>query len=486
MTVDRLAWIRIFGSVAREANNLDDAARRSDRYYGRSEGQLAAFDDGPNTPTPTGHRLTAWEAYQAFGAEVLEEAVEYGAAILRHSPTSTADALKRRRESLRVSPANIGRAARVSEAQVKAAESRPGTVRLIDLNRIALVLGLDERRLAFDPAETGDNPLAVRLRKLAYRENESANRISPTAALLFAEAASIVRIQHRLQKWLEIDGESKKFAPYDDYGGPGLPAYKVGYQLAENARKRLDLGERPIPSMRELVEDRLGIPVVQAALPPAIAGATIATEADDGGEARGIVLNTTGDNENVWVRRVTAAHELGHLLFDHDAKLETLRVDPYSKNGTDPEDGDKDPVEQRANAFAAAFLAPLEAVREFAPSVSADAIAKTMHEFRISLTTACYHIRNAHFRNCEIPSIAHLHEEPSDEQKAAENFTTDYFPSAFRGTSEQRRGRFAYLVAKCRKEGLLSEDTAALYLQCDPADLDDNLDLVIELCGPSG
>lgn len=485
MTVDRLTLTRIFGSAAKDANDVESAARHSRKLYVRSESQLAVYEENRRRPKPTGHRLTAWEAYKAFGAEVLEEAVEYSAAILRHSPTSTADALKRRRESLGVSPMHVGRAATVSAAEVEAAESRPVRAPLTHLNRIALVLGLDERRLAFDPAETRPGPLAVRLRTLAHHENETGTRISPIAKLLFAEAASIVRIQYRLQKWLGIDGESKKFAPCDYYGGRGSPAYKVGYRLAEDARKRLDLGERPILSMRELVENRLGIPVVQAALPPAITGATIVAEADDGSEARGIVLNTKGENENVWVRRVTLAHELGHLLFDPDAKLETLRVDPYSENGTDPEDDDKDPVEQRANAFAAAFLAPLAAVREFAPSpVFAESVTNTMHKFGISFSTARYRINNAHSRKCAIPSFSRRREEPSGEQKAAENFTPGNFPSE--GTSEQRRGRFAYLVAECRKEGLLSEDTAALYLQCDPADLDDNLDLVIELCGPSG
>ena len=483
MTVDRLTRIRIFGPVAREADSLDDVARRSKRYYGRSESQLAVYEENRRRPKPTGHRLTAWEAYKAFGAGILEEAVEYSAAILRHSATSTADALKRRRESLGVSHADVGRAATVPATIVERAESRPTEFPVTDLLRIALVLGLDERRLAFDPAETGDGPLAVRLRTLAYRENEFGNRISPRAALLFAEAASIVRIQHRLQKWLGIDGESKRFEPSDYYGGPGHPAWRVGYGLAEEARKRLGLGESPVPSIRELVENRLGIPVVQAALPPAIAGATIATEADDGDEARGIVLNTKGDNENVWVRRATLAHELGHLLFDPDAELRTLQVDSYSENATNPEDGDRNCVEQRANAFAAAFLAPLDAVRRFAPApVSADAVARAMHEFGVSLTTARYHIRNAHYRNYEIPYVAHRYEEPSDEQKAAENFAVDFSP--FKETSEQRRGRFAYLVARCRKDGLLSEDTAALYLQCIPADLDAELDRVIELFEP--
>ena len=43
---------------------------------------------------PTGHVLTAWEAFNAYGVGVLEEAVEYGAAILKRTKDSTSSALR--------------------------------------------------------------------------------------------------------------------------------------------------------------------------------------------------------------------------------------------------------------------------------------------------------------------------------------------------------------------------------------------------------
>lgn len=481
MAIDHRRLVRVFGPKAESAAGADDAARRSDRLFVRGEGQLAVYERrGRRGPEPTGHRLSAWEAYKAFGLEVLDEAIEYSAAILRSSATATADTLRRRRESLGVDRAQAGRAAGVSEAEAGEAETRPANVPLAHLNRMALALGLDERRLAFDPPEARGDSLAVRLRKLTHGREDSGIRISPASALRFAEAASIVRIQHRLQDWLGIKGEYGKFEPDNDYGSPEFPAWNAGYRLAEEARAALRLGERPIPSMRELVEDRLGIPVVQAELQRNLAGATIAADDGNGARARGIVLNTTGDNRNVWVRRATLAHELGHLLFDSDARLRHVRVDSYDDGATDPEGGEGDFVEQRANAFAAAFLAPLAAVHRTAPPpFGPETVAKTMREFGISLTTARYHIHNAHYRQYDTPSVGGLREEPSDEQKAAEDFAIDFFP--LEGTSEQRRGRFAYLVAQCRKEGILSADTAALYLQCTAAELDDNLDRVAEI-----
>lgn len=227
--------------------------------------------------------------------------------------------------------------------------------------------------------------------------------------------------------------------------------------------------------MRKLVEKRLRIPVIQARLPNKIAGATIMTTDEDGQEARGVVLNTVGQNENVWVRRATLAHELGHLLYDPDKRLENIRIDSYRDSQRDPQKkGGTDYVEQRANAFAIAFLAPNDAVRKLAPGpISEDAAANVMHTFGIGHTAARYHIANVHHGEFKVPTNV-VYAEPSDEQKAAEDFTLDQFP--LHGTRDQRRGRFSGLVAEACKQDLLSEHTAALYLQCSPDDALDNLE----------
>lgn len=465
----------IFGPGAEGVQETGRAARLSDRRFVRSPGQLAPCK---SERQPTGHVLTAWEAFDAFGIEVLEEAAEYGAAILKCSECSAGQVLKRRRESLSLSRAAIARAAKLSEADVETAESSAPGAAMGTLNRLALVLGMDERRLAFSPHDP-DERLAVRLRTLQGEGSGHARPVSPATALLFAEAASIVRIQHRLLGWLGIVGSTARFAPDGFYESPGSPAWKAGYRLAERAREILGLGKKPIPSMRELVEERLGIPVVQMPLRgnPEIAGATVATT--DGDKVRGIVLNTEGANGNVWVRRATLAHELGHLLYDPDERIESLRIDSYAEGETDPQDWNGgDVVERRANAFAVAFLAPNEAVRETTPlPFSPDALARTMRRFGIGRVAARYHIHNCHYRTHEVPDAEAA--TPSDDQKARENFTVDFFPLS--DTPDQRRGRFAHLVAKCCKEGLLSEHTAASYLRCTVQDLAAKLDTLIEL-----
>ena len=506
----------VFGPRAEGIGEAAKAARRSDRRFVRSAGQLAVYSPDRR---PTGHVLTAWEAFDAFGIERLEEAVEYGSAILKHSEGSAGQMLKRRRKSLSFDRRSVARAASVPESTVAAVEDAGAGVAMGDANRVAFVLGVDERFLAFRPdGDASRDKLPGRLRSLQRDKGSSHTvparlfavedagtgvamgdenrvafvpgkgsshtvRVSGSTALLFAEAESIIRIQHRLQDWLRIESESGRFEHVPDYGSPTRPAWKVGYELATEARNVLGLGRSPIRSMRALVEERLGIPVIQATLKgnKEIAGATVAATDDRGGEVRGIVLNTLGANGNVWVRRATLAHELGHLLFDPPERLENLRVDSYDEGRTDPQGGNADFVEQRANAFAVAFLAPNDAVRETAPlPLTADSVAITMRRFGIGKVAAGHHIYNSHYRQYDVPNFEAVEEEPSDEWKAPEDFTLDFFPLS--GTPARRRGRFAYLAAKCCRKGLISEHTAAVYLRCSVEELTPGkLDLLVAL-----
>jgi len=458
IVMDRTAFI--FGSGV-SGLAPEDAARHSKRRYVRGEGGLAVYDPAQN---PTGHALTAWEAYTAFGLDVLEEALEYGSAILKKSPDSTRAALKRQRESLGLTHKQVARAANVAETEAKTAETKPSEVSIQKLERIAFALGLDERRIAFELNPGADARLAYRLKTLQADRASAAASISSNTARLFAEAAAIIRAQLRLQKWLGLHSEKDEFNPSADYGSSQAPAWLIGYNLASQARSALNLGDSPIASMRELVEERLGIPVIQARLPNAIAGATVMSRDENGDEARGVVLNTTGDNRNVWIRRATLAHELGHLLYDPNERLDNLRVDSYKVSQADAQTYSADYVEQRANAFAIAFLAPNEAVRRLTPTpISGESVSRTMREFGISHTAARSHIYNCHYQNFNVPEgSGGVY--PSDEWKAAENFATDYFP--IDSVPEHRSGRFAGLTATAYEENLITADTGALYLSC--------------------
>ena len=401
----------IFGTGLKGLSFVE-AAKRSSRKYVRGEDAVAVYEKFRN---PTGHIMTAWEAYTTFGPEILEEAVEYGSAIL---PENSDDALKGRRKALNLARKSVARAALVKESDMNIAETAAYKVSIQKLERIAFALGLDERMLAVKKDAGGDDSLAYRLRTLQtpMRESyEAPTELSPRTALLFAEAASIIRVQHRLQKWLGIETEIGDFHPSDDYGSYQNPVWRVGRNLADDARRILELDDAPIQSMREIVEVRLGIPLIQARLPKAIAGATIMTTDDSGDAARGIILNADGANRDARTLRLTLARELCHLLYDPDEHLQRVRVTYCEDLRADPQSRAADRAEQRANAFASAFLGPLD--------------------------------------------------ESADDSLATEDFALDYFPIP--SAPDQRRGRFAGIVAAACGEGLITDHTAALYLGCD-------------------
>ena len=221
----------------------------------------------------------------------------------------------------------------------------------------------------------------------------------------------------------------------------------------------LNIGEtEPIPSMKWLVENSLGIPVVQEQLADRFAGATVAN-----GRDRGIVINERGQNANVWVRRMTVAHELCHLLWDPDASLDRLRVDRYDDLQIDY-DRPRDLVEIRANAFAISFLAPPQAIENMAKANlnTTEIVRQVMTTYGVSATAATYHVSNIVRRDVTGVTAREL-PPPSDEWIAAENMTVDWFP--LKETPISRRGRFAYLVVRAFRKGLISGDTAAVYLR---------------------
>lgn len=102
-------------------------------------------------------------------------------------------------------------------------------------------------------------------------------------------------------------------------------------------------------NLAELIEETFGADVAVVELDAGFDGLAAMTE-----DVKLILLATTSNPAR---QRFTLAHELGHLLFgdDQDIHLDRDILDKAQQ---------KDPSEQRANAFASAFLMPEEALRE--------------------------------------------------------------------------------------------------------------------------
>ena len=321
------------------------------KLFVRSIYQIARYEPGSEA---TGRRLTEHEVREAYGDDVFPDIDEHLSAVLLARVGVIEDALRKQREELGVDESQLARAARVSQKSVMLAETDADQVEIRELEQLAFVLGLNPAKLSVDERAGADSKLGVRLRVLEteYQAAPAVGRLSARSVLRFSEAASTIRSQIQLQRWLQKPELTGKFEPSFDYGPP---AWRAGYYLAERARKLLGMGREPIDSMRDLVERRLGIPVIQVELPKTIAGATISSHG-----RRGIVLNIKGANSQVWIRRATLAHELAHILFDPEKQLSNVRVDSYDEVARNARDDTRipDPIEQRANAFSIEFLAP--------------------------------------------------------------------------------------------------------------------------------
>lgn len=449
---------RVFGAESTGATP-EARALSSQREFVRGQTMLAEA-----SPEARGRRLSAPEALKIFGFELLRRAVEDGQVALVGDRTEPATTLRKRREDLRFTPERFARLVGLKASEINRAES-PGAVspiRLLEL--LAPYLAIDERYLGYKPGVSADANLGVRFRRLAHSD-ETPSGLSPAAVGALAEAAWVIARQGSLAEDIgeHLSETRLKFAPDPYYG---RPPYLTGYKLAVRARNLLGLSlEEPILNLRKLIEDELRIPLVETELGNSLAGATIAN-----GDHRGIVVNIQGRNDNVWVRRMTLAHELGHLLWDPVQKLESLMVDSYDDVEGVP-DRPQDPVEVRANAFAVALLAPPSVVEHIVRSVNDPwiAIAEISERFGISITASRSHVQNL-CRFQAPPSGRRPLPGPSDEWKAREDYTNDFFPLP--NTPISRRGRFAWTVVRALEQRMISLDTAATLLKTDAATLD--------------
>lgn len=453
----------IFGRESKGDSALERAKSSANEYV-RSQIQVALASDKAK-----GRRLSAVEALNIYGIEVLKKISEDKSAILSHECDEPARTLEARRLTLNLSREQIARRANISVKQVEIAES-PGKISPIrDLEQLAQILALDERTLGFIPGAKGDARLGVRLREMTQGTGDAV-KFSASDVLALTEGAWVIARQDKLEVG---DKHNARFQPSHNYS---YPSYERGYELARKTREILGFDAvQPVESLKILLEEKLAIPVVQQALNSRFAGATIAN-----GDCRGIIVNEQGANANVWVRRMTLAHELGHLLWDPDTRLNKLTVDEYQGLENAYHDSKIDAVEIRANAFAVAFLAPPDGIKQIVAhhENGAECLNAATSEYGISITAAKYHIKNITGIDLFHISNSFL-ERPGDDWVARENLAVDYFP--IKSTPISRRGRFAWLTAKKFEERDISADTAAMFLCCTTEEFLNAFEMVIEL-----
>jgi hypothetical protein len=192
-------------------------------------------------------------------------------------------------------------------------------------------------------------------------------------------------------------------------------------------------------------------------------------------------VNIDGLNQNVWVRRATIAHELGHLLWDPDQHLRSLLVDTFADLQDQPPQLKHDVVEARANAFAIELLAPREGALEIYNSHggSEAGLRAVMEFFGVSFTSAKFQLWNALERKSTLDSFVVNDVEPTDDWKGRESFTNDFFKP--KEVPLSRRGLFAWYVIEAMRQKLISIDSAASYLCCSQEELRINEQLIRDI-----
>ncbi|WP_417312220.1 XRE family transcriptional regulator [Ectopseudomonas khazarica] len=451
---------RVFG-IESSGSTLEERAETSSRLFVRSQIQIG-FDN----ERAKGRRINAREALDTFGEEVLRGLADYEAVPILLDALEPGKTIKERRINMGLSLGNVARAVHIEEEVLKGFENSEITLPIRTIENIARTLVLDESLLGHQPGAGGDHALGVRLREFLGAADQNLNSFTPQMVMRLSEAAWVIKRQNVLQVKLgcsQVDAiRTLGIKPDNNYS---YPSWRRGFELA--ARTRAVLGIEPhgaIESMRDLVEHTLCIPVVQAQFNKKFAGATIAT----GDEDRGVVLNTDGQNQNVWIRRNTLAHELGHLLWDPGQRLNKLVVDEFS----DFEDfqsntpGKKDPVEIRANGFAVEFIAPRNGVVEIFQGFEDpdEGMMGVMDFYGVSFTAARWQLINSGTISADF-KFGRFDTQPSEEWRAREDFTLDYFPLS--EVPYSRRGRFVSVVVQAFDSGLISADTAGSHLGCD-------------------
>lgn len=250
--------------------------------------------------------------------------------------------------------------ARLAEARERAGLTLDVAADAVGLTRDELAAceagsGLTSRRLAalgeiYGLAEeelAGTGKLSDTAVSALLRGDPQGNELAPH----LGRFASICRERTRLEDLLGAPARGRVPA-FSPAGEPTSPPHAQGEVLARHVRQELDLGLSPIRSMTSLLSD-LGIRLVWTdRLDESIQGISL----NDPKVGPSIVANVRGRQRLWWTLRSTLAHELCHVLFD--------RV-PAAPLGLASRRAQREPIEQRANAFGIYFLAPREGVARF-------------------------------------------------------------------------------------------------------------------------
>ncbi len=219
-------------------------------------------------------------------------------------------------------------------------EAGKRSVSSIELDKLAYLFGRDIREFVADSFQEEDSLSALFRAQLAVVGE-------PFVLEKLRECMAIGRELTNLEHLVGIDRDLATVASYP------LPSPKTrweavqqGQRLAEEERRRLGLGNAPLPDMGELLESQ-SVRTGLVDLPDDVSGLTLSD--------RKVGLFVVANRAHHYLRRrFSFAHEYAHVVADRERFGLISRASERD-----------DLIEVRANAFAANFLMPEDGARQF-------------------------------------------------------------------------------------------------------------------------
>lgn len=266
------------------------------------------------------------------------------------TPEQIGRSLRLARESRKITQEEAATALGVQVSAISRMETGQRQVSTLELTRLAAFYGRPIEWFV-RPASATDppDPIIALFRAEPGLQSEVVREQARRCLRLLGEGAKLRR----------LTGASTEVSlPRYELPAPRSAGHAIaqGQQVAEQERRRLQLGQAPVKVPETMA--RQNVWTAALALPDEISGLFL--RSPDFGMA--ILANRSQAPVR---RRFSFAHEHGHALMDRDAPATATSVHNAGER-----------TEQRANAFAAAFLMPEEGVREFMHSLGKGRIVR--------------------------------------------------------------------------------------------------------------
>jgi Zn-dependent peptidase ImmA (M78 family)/DNA-binding XRE family transcriptional regulator len=244
------------------------------------------------------------------------------------------------REQSRMTQDQVASRLGVSRSAVVQMEAGNRSVSSLEIDRLAYLFGRDMREFVADTFEDADT-----LGALFRAQPDVADQ--PEVVEKLRECMALGRELTNLERLVGIDRDVSAVATYP------LPmprsrweAIQQGQRLADEERRRLQLGVGPLPDLTELLETQ-GVRTAVVDLPEDVSGLTLSDK------SVGIFVVANRVHHHLR-RRFSFAHEYAHVVVDRARFGLVSRASERD-----------DLVEVRANSLAASFLMPEDGVRHF-------------------------------------------------------------------------------------------------------------------------